>query len=119
MRLFISLSLVAVLAVIALTACNSTDGSGARNSAAKPQITTITNTQQPAAKTTPGDGVRRMTVAELKAEVDKGATVIVDVRSKEQYKTDHIKGAVNIPGNEIVTRFGELPRDKMIVTYCS
>jgi rhodanese-related sulfurtransferase len=58
-------------------------------------------------------------VAELKAEVDKGAAVIVDVRSKEQYKTDHIKGAINIPGNEITTRAGELPRDKMIVTYCS
>lgn len=124
MRLFISLSAAIMLAVVALTACNSSDGSGTKNTS-KSQTTantSVTTTQTPAppVKTaTTGDGVRRITVAELREAVDKGTAVIIDVRSVEQYKTDHIKGALHIPEAEIVARSGELPRDKTIVTYCS
>jgi 3-mercaptopyruvate sulfurtransferase SseA len=121
MRLFISLSAAIMFALVALTACNSTDGSGTRNTS-KPQTNTTTTAKQtpaPAAKTPPGDGVRRITVAELREAVDKGTAVIVDVRSAEQYKADHIKGALHIPETEVAARSGELPRDKTIVTYCS
>jgi 3-mercaptopyruvate sulfurtransferase SseA len=124
MRLFISLSAAIMLALVALTACNSSDGSGTKNTS-KPQTTTITNnttpqTPPPAGQTTaPGDGVRRITVAELREAVDKGTAVIIDVRSDDQYKTSHIKGALHIPEAEVAARSGELPRDKTIVTYCS
>jgi 3-mercaptopyruvate sulfurtransferase SseA len=125
MRLFISLSAAIIFAVVALTACNSSDGSGAKSgNTSKPQTaTTNTNAQTPAPAikqpAPSGDGVRRVTVAELREAVDKGTAVIVDVRSAEQYKADHIKGALHIPEAEVATRSGELPRDKMIVTYCS
>ena len=121
MRLFISLSAAIMFALVALTACNSTDGSGVRNTS-KPQTNTTTTAKQtpaPAAKTPPGDGVRRVTVAELREAVDKGTAVIIDVRGDEQYKADHIKGALHIPETEVAARSGELPRDKTIVTYCS
>jgi 3-mercaptopyruvate sulfurtransferase SseA len=125
MRLFISLSAAIMLfGLLALTACNSSDGSGAKNTASSQTTTTTTNTtkQMPTpavAKPTPGDGVRRITVAETREAVDKGTAVIVDVRPVEQYKANHIKGSVHIPEGEIAARSGELPRDKMIVTYCS
>ena len=116
MRLIISLSVAVMLAVIALTACNSSDGSGAQ-SVSKPQ--TAKQSSSPTAQATPGDGARRVTVAELREALDKGTAVVVDVRSDEQYKASHIKGALHIPEGQVVARAGELPRDKMIVTYCS
>ena len=116
MRLFISLSAAIILAVVALTACNSTDGS-ATKSATTPQ--TAKQSPSPVAVATPADSVRRVTVAELREGLDKGTAVAVDVRSDDQYKAGHIKGAIHIPLPEIASRSGELPRDKMIVTYCS
>jgi rhodanese-related sulfurtransferase len=65
------------------------------------------------------DDVRRITPAQLRAAVLKGEAVVVDVRGADSYNAGHIKGALLIPVNEIETRAGELPRNKMIVTYCS
>ncbi|HEY0384523.1 MAG TPA: rhodanese-like domain-containing protein [Pyrinomonadaceae bacterium] len=66
-----------------------------------------------------GDGVRRITAAEAHDALDKGTAIVVDVRGDESYKLGHIKGALSIPVNEFVARIKELPRDKMIITYCS
>jgi hypothetical protein len=68
---------------------------------------------------TPGDGAQRITVAELRAALDKGTAILVDVRSEDAYKAEHIKGAILIPVYEIAARYKELPKDKFIVTYCS
>jgi hypothetical protein len=66
-----------------------------------------------------GDGVQRITVAEAHAAVNKGTAIIVDVRAVESYNMGHIKGALSVPINAINTRLGELPRNKLIITYCS
>jgi rhodanese-related sulfurtransferase len=66
-----------------------------------------------------GDGVRRISPAQLRAAVLNGRAVIVDVRGADSYSAGHIKGARLIPVNEIEARANELPRNKMIVTYCS
>jgi 3-mercaptopyruvate sulfurtransferase SseA len=115
MRLYVLLAGTMILAALALTACNSRDGSG---SAAR---TGNSTTSAPGAPTTsmPSDGVRRVTTAELRDALEKGTAVVVDVRSPESYKSGHIKGAQNIPESEIVSRKDELPRDKTIVLYCS
>lgn len=65
------------------------------------------------------DGVRRITPEEARAAVEKGKAIIVDVRGAESYNAGHVKGARLIPINEIGSRASELPRDKMIITYCS
>ena len=75
--------------------------------------------QQPQQQPTPADGVRRVTVQELREAMEKGTAIVVDVRSADQFKAGHIKGALWIPGNEIAGRTKELPKDKLIVTYCS
>jgi rhodanese-related sulfurtransferase len=67
----------------------------------------------------PGDGVERITTAELRDALEKGTAVVIDVRSPESYKAGHIRGAINIPEPEIAKRKDELPRDKKIVFYCS
>ena len=73
----------------------------------------------PIAGQTEEDGVRRITPAEAREAVEQGRAVIVDVRGEDSYKAGHIKGARWIPLNDIGARAGELPRDKMIITYCS
>jgi len=66
-----------------------------------------------------GDGVRRITPEEARHALDTGKAIIVDVRDEASYKAGHAKGALWIPLNDIASRIAELPRDKMIITYCS
>ena len=116
MRLLISLLAAVMVGVMALAACNSNDGSGK----------TATNTRNagvvataPKAPGTPADGVRRITTVELRNALDKGEAVVVDVRNDTTYKLGHVQGAMLIPFGEIDARASELPKDKLIVTYCS
>ena len=68
---------------------------------------------------TQSDGVRRIAPADARAAVEKGQAIIIDVRGEESYNAGHVKGARWINLNDIGSRTGELPRDKMIITYCS
>ena len=68
---------------------------------------------------TQGDGVRRITPAEAREAVAKGRAIIVDVRGEDSYNAGHIKGARWINLADIGSRTGELPRNKMIITYCA
>jgi len=65
------------------------------------------------------DEAPRIKPDEVRELLKKNKAVLVDVRGSAAYKAGHIKGALNIPFAEIADRAGELPRDKMIVTYCS
>lgn len=40
-------------------------------------------------------------------------------RGPEEVAAGHIPGAVPIPVGELEARFGELPRDRPVVTYCN
>jgi 3-mercaptopyruvate sulfurtransferase SseA len=66
-----------------------------------------------------GDGVRRITPAEAREAVETGKAIVVDVRGEDSYNAGHVKGARSIPLDAIGSRTGELPRNKMIITYCS
>ena len=111
MRLILSFFAVAVLAVAVLTACNSAEWRNASTSPVAPN-----GTQAPVA--TP-DGVRRVTVKELKQMVDDNEAVVIDVRNEASYNMGHIKGSKLIPEAEVAKRSDELPKNKLIVTYCS
>ncbi len=43
--------------------------------------------------------------------------IIVDVRTNDEYQTGHIKGAINIPYNEIHEGIN-LDKNKTIMVYC-
>lgn len=45
--------------------------------------------------------------------------MIIDVRNSDEVKKGMIKGAVNIPVEELTARVGEIPKDKLLVTQCS
>jgi 3-mercaptopyruvate sulfurtransferase SseA len=111
MRLFISYAAAIVLAVALLAACNSNDSQVANKS--------NTNATDNPSTPTPTDGVRRITITELKKAMDAGTVVVVDTRDAASYAQEHITGSINIPEMNIIARAGELPPDKLIVTYCS
>ena len=45
--------------------------------------------------------------------------IFIDVRSADEYKNGHIKGALSIPLSELSERMQEIPADKPIIAYCS
>lgn len=109
MRLLILMAAAVLVGVMALTACNSRE-----------QIPRAAkNTAQQPAPVPAGDNVRRITPAELKDEIAKNDVVIIDVRGEPAYKLGHIKGSRQIPATEILAHVDELPKNKLIVTYCS
>ena len=69
--------------------------------------------------TTYADGARRITTDELDTLMKEGKVYVVDVRSQDSYDMGHIPGSHLIPAQEFYQHVDKLPRDKMIVTYCS
>jgi rhodanese-related sulfurtransferase len=63
--------------------------------------------------------VPRLSAPELHALVTKGEAVVIDVRGSVPFKYGHIAGATSMPLGAIAKRFGELPQDKTIVSYCT
>ncbi len=51
-------------------------------------------------------------------ELLKDKAVLLDVRPRQEFEAGHLRGAINIPIDELPDRLGELPRDRQIVTYC-
>jgi hypothetical protein len=76
-------------------------------------------TPPPAGTATTDAEMYRMTATELKQRVEAGEVVVIDVRTRVAYATEHARGAVNIPLEEIGMRTAELPTDKWLVTYCT
>lgn len=65
------------------------------------------------------DAAKRISMDEAFKLFKEDKAVFVDVRSKEQYDLGHIKGALSIPGSQLIRRFREVPPNKLIVTYCA
>lgn len=81
---------------------------------------TVSQAQAPSpSPTTYPDGARRVTIAEMEALVKENKAVVIDVRSQDAYAAGHIPGAKVIPAFDILNRINELPKDKLIITYCS
>ena len=122
MRLFISIVGALGLCVCALlAACSPQDGSApaastGNHSAANGNATAQAAKQMPAQNL---DDARRISIEEAQAAVTAGNAVIVDVRSESIYKVSHIKGARSVPVEQFEQRGGELPKDKLIITYCA
>lgn len=57
-------------------------------------------------------------VDQLNAMLKKGSPAqIIDVRSRQEFLTRHIKGAVSIPLDTIELRVGEVSRQGLVVLY--
>lgn len=118
MQYLITLFLAAcALLSIGCSSATTTPNSSSGNSA---------NTNRSAAK--PADDghdhskdgeVPRISLAEAKADFDKNAAVFVDTRGADAFGQEHVKGALNIPMEEIDAKYQTLPKDKKLIIYCS
>lgn len=50
--------------------------------------------------------------------LNPGDYVFLDVRTVWEYRRGHLKGAINIPVDELRERLDEVPKDKLILAYC-
>lgn len=110
MRLAILSSLAFIISVGALAACNS-------HETFVPQ--TPTAAQSPTPKQPPADEARRITAEDLHKLWEKKDVLIIDTRGEPDYKSSHIPGAISVPASEVAAKIDELPRNKMIVAYCT
>jgi Rhodanese-like domain len=113
---FIS-ALVLLTAVGLFVACNSNEHLLTQSPNSNPK--TVLPGSTPHVATNPSDSARRITPEELHTLWEKNQVLIVDTRSEPAFKQSHIRGAILIPANDFASRSSELPRDKMIVTYCT
>jgi rhodanese-related sulfurtransferase/biotin operon repressor len=59
-----------------------------------------------------------ITPAALRAGMERGDTVLLDVRPAEEFHAGHLSGAISLPLEELPARLIELPADALLVTYC-
>lgn len=52
-------------------------------------------------------------------KLDYSNTVLLDVRTEEEFQLGNIRPAINIPVDDLRLRLSELPKDKKIVVYCA
>ncbi len=109
----IALAMIFALAGFSLPACNTKSGN------VQTSERTQASQQPEAAPALPTDGVRRITVSELRNALEKGEAIAVDVRGEVEYKLGRIKGSRSVPLGLIAQQSEDLPRDKLIVTYCA
>ena len=66
------------------------------------------------------DKIPRVKVDEAKKMIAEGKAIIIDVRGADAYKMSHIKGALDVPLTKLDTgEIKDLPKDKLIIAYCS
>lgn len=53
------------------------------------------------------------------AAADPAKNIILDVRMEEEAEESMIKGALNIPADEVTERLAEIPKGKPIIIHCS
>ncbi|HXL80052.1 MAG TPA: rhodanese-like domain-containing protein [Pyrinomonadaceae bacterium] len=109
MRLLISFFALSLLGAVAQSGCNSAEQKNKSGPIA------IASPAPPA----PNDGARRITTTELQDLLAKNQAVVIDVRNEASYNSGHIHGAKLIPEADLPNHLSELPKDKLIVTYCS
>lgn len=49
----------------------------------------------------------------------KNGAVIVDVRTKTEYQSGHIKGSVNIPLDTLKQNLSKIKKDTVVITCCA
>ena len=63
--------------------------------------------------------VPRVAVADAKAAFDVGQAIIIDVRTKQAFDLQHIKGAKYLGDLEDSQRNLTVPKNQWIITYCT
>lgn len=66
----------------------------------------------------PIKGIRNISTAELKNELQDKNKQFIDVRTPGEFKNNHIRGFKNIPLNLLARKANELAKDKELIVIC-
>ena len=65
------------------------------------------------------DSVGRITAKDLEAQYGKEKPILIDVRKRSEFDSEHVLDAINIPLNEINQHLSEFPKEKPFVIHCA
>jgi hypothetical protein len=127
MNIILKLGVSALTIGMAITAAGcaksgaSTPTAGATGvGASTAQSATQSATAFPSPPQNAEDKIPRVKVDEAKKMIAEGKAIIIDVRGADAYKMSHIKGALDVPLTKLDTgEIKDLPKDKLIIAYCS
>jgi len=63
--------------------------------------------------------VGRISAAEFEKRSATKKPLLVDVRKKSEFDSEHILGAINVPLNEINQHLAQFPKDKALILHCA
>ena len=63
-------------------------------------------------------GLQAISINELDIYRKRPNTVLVDLRTRDEYRMYHLEGAINIPYEEMETKKWNLPKNKSYIMYC-
>ncbi|MEZ4794885.1 MAG: rhodanese-like domain-containing protein [Flavobacteriaceae bacterium] len=63
--------------------------------------------------------VGRLDTKEFEDHYLREKTLVIDVRKKSEFDSQHVVGAVNIPLNEINNHLAEIPKDQPFILHCA
>ena len=112
------LRLVLALTVLCLQGCPG--GADDRNAGAPDGRTPHTSPAPLPLASSPVWEAPHLTTTEINARRLKGEDLLmVDVRSEDAWKKEHIEGAVSLPWADLDKKHATLPKDRPIVLYCA
>ena len=65
------------------------------------------------------DQVNRVTAEEFSFKLKNEKPLVIDVRKKSEYDSEHVLDAANFPLNQINEYLAEIPKDKPVVIHCA
>lgn len=63
--------------------------------------------------------VVRISAEDTREQMRNGNAVVIDVRDASAFKRSHIAGAIHVPFAGVEAAMATLPKDKLIVAYCT
>jgi rhodanese-related sulfurtransferase len=63
--------------------------------------------------------VNRITPEEFVTKLKSESPIVIDVRKKSEFDSEHLVSAINIPLNEINNHLAEFPKDKSFILHCA
>ena len=65
------------------------------------------------------DTSNRISALELEKEIAANNLLLIDVRKKSEYDSQHVEGSINVPLNEINQHLASFPKDKKFAVNCA
>jgi rhodanese-related sulfurtransferase len=65
-----------------------------------------------------GAAANLVSPAEAQALMERGEAILVDVREPDEWRADHIAGAVHVPLSCFESEASLIPTDRRVILYC-